>query len=71
MYGMAILQLVRRLPRLSAFLTDVMLTVLAFVSDVPEMSVAPGFAQLDVRSIVAGWEYDGWRKLCTLHRLLA
>ena len=70
MYGMAILQLVRRLPRLSSFLTDVVLTVIAFVSDVPEMSLAPGFVELDVRNIVLGWEYDAWRKLGSLHRLI-
>ena len=70
MYGMAVFQLVRRLPRQSAFLTDVVLTVIAFVSDVPGMSLAPGFVELDVRNIVLGWEYDAWRKLGSLHRLI-
>ena len=58
------------LAELGTAITDVVLNIIAFASDVPEMSKMPGFVEFDIWSIVAAWEYDGWRSQFTLHRLI-
>ena len=69
-YGMALVQLVKRFAELGTTITDVVLNIIAFASDVPEMSKMPGFVEFDIWGIVAAWEYDGWRSQFTLHRLI-
>ena len=49
---MALVQLVKRFAELGTTITDVVLNIIAFASDVPEMSKMPGFVEFDI------WEHE-------------